>query len=39
MEEAFPKEQFGNTGLLELPWKQLEFTAACIGSDGGGNVY
>lgn len=39
MQEAFPKEQFGDTGLLELPWKQLEFTAVCIGSDEGGNMH
>jgi len=39
MEEGFPKEQFGDSGLLELPWKQLAFTGACIGSDEGRNMY
>lgn len=31
MEEAFLKEQFGDTGLLELSWKQLELTAYVLG--------
>lgn len=38
-EGSFLKEQFCDTGLLELPWLQLEFTATCIGSDEGGNMY
>jgi hypothetical protein len=34
MEKTFPKEQFGDTGLLVHSWKKLEFIAACIESLG-----
>lgn len=39
MQEAFHKEQFGDMGHLELPSKQLEFTAVYIGLDEGGNMH